>query len=117
MKGRGFAFRLNCACAGLVQAFRREASFRIQVAAAVLASASLPWLRPPLVWAALVMIMIALVLAAELFNTALEHTLDGLHPEQAEFVRIAKDCAAAAVLVLSLASVAVYVLMLLQLIS
>jgi diacylglycerol kinase len=34
--------------------------------------------------------MIGLVLAAELVNTALEHTLDGLHAEQAEFVRIAR---------------------------
>jgi diacylglycerol kinase (ATP) len=42
----------------------------------------------------------------------LEHALDGLHPQQAPFVRIAKDCAAAAVLVLSAASVVVFALML-----
>jgi hypothetical protein len=61
--------------------------------------------------------MIALVLAAELANTALEHLLDGLHPEQAEFVRIAKDCSAAAVLVFSTTSVAVFALMLLTLVN
>jgi diacylglycerol kinase (ATP) len=59
--------------------------------------------------------MVTLVLAAELFNTALEHALDGLHPQQAEFVRLAKDCAAAAVLVLSLGAVVVFGLMLFDL--
>ena len=56
--------------------------------------------------------MVALVLAAELFNTALEHLVDGLHPEEAGFVRVAKDCAAAAVLVLSVAAVVVFLMML-----
>ena len=56
------------------------------------------------------------MLAAELVNTALEHTLDGLHAEHAEFVRIAKDCAAAAVLVLSATAAIVFVLMLVALV-
>lgn len=99
---------------GVASAFHREASFRVELlfgAAALLFTA---WLSPPPLWVALVVIMIALVLAAELLNTALEQVLDGLHPGQAEFVRIAKDCAAAAVLVFSVASVAVFGLMLLD---
>ena len=60
----------------------------------------------------LVAVMIGLVLAAELLNTALERALDGLHPEWADFVRMAKDCGAGAVLVLSATSVVVFVLML-----
>lgn len=83
----------------------------MQLAAAAFALMSLFFLRPSLLWSALVVVMIFLVLAAELFNTAIEHVLDGLHPENAEFVRIAKDCAAAAVLVLSIASVLVFVFM------
>lgn len=63
---------------------------------------------------ALVIVMVALVLAAELFNTALEHLLDGLHPQQAEFVRIAKDCSAGAVLLFSITSVVVFALMVLK---
>lgn len=112
MKGRGFLFRAACALQGMRAAFRSESSFRTQVAAAVLAACATLLIRPPLVWAALVAAMIALVLAAELFNTALEHVLDALHPGDAEFVRIAKDCAAAAVLVLSILSVAVFCMML-----
>ncbi len=111
MKGQGFAHRLRVALAGLREAFAAERSFRTQVLAAAFALAALTWLRPPLVWIALVVIMIGLVLAAELINTAMEHILDGLHPGPGAFVRIAKDCAAAAVLVLSLAALVVFALM------
>ncbi len=110
-KGKGFLERLRCAIQGIFIAFRQESSFRFQIAAAVLACLSLFFFHPALFWSALVLIMIALVLAAELFNTAIEHVLDGLHPDEAEFVRIAKDCAAAAVLVLSMASILVFFLM------
>ena len=51
--------------------------------------------------------MIGAVLAAETFNTALEHALDRLHPEQDPAIGLAKDCAAGAVLVLSLVSLCV----------
>ena len=112
MKNKAFHHRLNFAWAGLRAAFRHEASFRTEIFAAIAALAVTLWLHPAVLWLALVVIMIALVLAAELFNTALEHMLDGLHPEQAEFVRIAKDCSAAAVLIFSLASLVVFVLML-----
>lgn len=114
MKGRGFMSRLGFALSGLQAAFRNERSFRFQTLAAGVALLTTLWLRPPAVWLALVVVMVALVLAAELVNTALEHALDALHPEQAVFVRIAKDCAAASVLVLSLAAVAVFLLMLFE---
>jgi len=39
------------------------------------------------------------VLAAELFNTAIELLADELHPHDSPRIRIVKDCAAAAVLV------------------
>ena len=112
MKGKPFYRRARFAWEGLRAAFQHEASFRTEVFAAVGAIAVTAWLNPPALWTALVIVMIALVLAAELFNTALEHALDGLHPEQAPFVRLAKDCAAASVMVLSVCSVMVFLLML-----
>ena len=112
VKNLSFFHRLRNASRGISSALGLEASFRTELVMAILALYSTLYLRPQAIWLALVVVMIALVLAAELFNTALEHTLDALHPAQAEFVRIAKDCAAGAVLVLSLASVAVFVLML-----
>ena len=111
MKGHSLQQRCRYACQGLASAFRHEASFRTEVVFGVAALLFTLWLRPSWLWAALVVIMIAAVLAAELFNTALEHLLDGLHPGEAEFVRIAKDCAAAAVMVFSVASLAVFLMM------
>lgn len=112
MKNQPLYRRFRFAWQGLAEAFFHEASFRSEALAATLAIGSMFWIRPPLVWVALVVVMIALVLAAELLNTALEHALDGLHPAQASFVRLAKDCAAASVMVLSVCSVIVFLLML-----
>jgi len=112
MRFRGFTDRLRHAVRGVREGFRQEANFRIQLLAACCAIASLLWLRPPLIWAALIAILIGLVLAAELLNTALERALDGLHPKEAEFVRIAKDCSAAAVLILSATAAVVFLAML-----
>lgn len=112
MKGQSLFKRFGFARQGLIAAFVHEVSFRTHLVAAVAAVGATLFIRPPLVWVALVLVMISLMLAAELFNTALEHALDGLHPEQAQFVRVAKDCAAAAVLVLSACSVLVFLLML-----
>ena len=114
MKGKPFYRRLRFAWEGWRAAFQNEASFRTEVFAAVGAIAVTAWLNPPALWMALVIVMIALVLAAELFNTALEHALDGLHPEQSPFVRLAKDCAAASVMVLGACSVIVFLLMLVE---
>jgi undecaprenol kinase len=54
--------------------------------------------RPAPLWWALVLLASAGVLAAELFNTAIEHLADHLHPDLHPAIRIVKDCAAAAVL-------------------
>lgn len=112
MKGRGLFVRVHFALAGIAHALQQEASFQMQAIAGVGVLLAALILKPPLVWLALLAIMVVLVLAAELFNTALEETLDGLHPANAEFVRRAKDCAAGAVLLMSIGSVIVFVLML-----
>jgi diacylglycerol kinase (ATP) len=112
MKSRPFNERLGFALSGIATAFRSEASFRVQIAIAVLVIASLFAIRPPAIWWALIILTVSLVLAAELFNTALERMLDHLHPERHPAIRIAKDCSAAAVLVLSFAAIWVYLAML-----
>ncbi len=103
-KNRPFPQRLGYALAGLRAAWRHERSFRTQGRFALLALLYLLLLRPEPVWWALIGVMVALVLAAELFNTALEHLADRLHPEQHPSIGLAKDCAAGAVWVLSLAA-------------
>ena len=114
MKNRPFVDRLGFALSGIVSTFRSEASFRMQIAAAAVMLIVLWWLRPPPAWWAIVMAMAGLVLAAELFNTALERVIDHLHPAHHPATRIAKDCAAAAVLVLSIAALGVFIALIVE---
>jgi undecaprenol kinase len=74
-------------------------------------------LRPGPFWWALVMLASAGVLAAEMFNTALEHLVDHLHPEIHPRIGVVKDCAAAGVLIASLGAVAVMVALVVHLIK
>ncbi|MCK9283738.1 MAG: diacylglycerol kinase [Rhodocyclaceae bacterium] len=113
-KGLSFHARLGFALRGLRVAAVHEASFRIQLVAAVVAMLATAWIRPGWLWAALIAVAVGLVLALELVNTALEHALDGLHPDQASFVAVAKDCAAAAVLMSSALAVVLFAFMLLD---
>lgn len=114
MKNRPFGSRLGFAWAGLRAAWRQEKSFRTQGWFALAALLLLLLLRPAPLWWALIGVMVALVLAAELVNTALEHLADHLHPEQHPKIKLVKDCAAAAVLLLSLASLWLVAMMLLE---
>lgn len=57
--------------------------------------------------------MASLVIAAELINTALEHLVDHLHPEAHPRIKIVKDCAAAAVLIVSAGALWVALMMIL----
>lgn len=107
MKNQPFHRRLSFALAGIGAALRSEKSFRTQFAAAIAIVLVLAWLQPAPVWWALIALAIAGVFAAELINTALEALADHLHPEQHPRIKLAKDCAAAAVLVASLAALAV----------
>jgi diacylglycerol kinase (ATP) len=74
-------------------------------------------LRPPAVWWALVLLASAAVVAAELFNTAIEHLADLLHPQQSPAIRLVKDCAAAAVLIAVLGALGVAAALLVYLLS
>lgn len=112
MKNRPFAERLGFAVAGIRTVFARESSFRIQCALALAAVCVTLALEPGPLWWALIALAIALVLSLELANSALEYLLDHLHPERAREIGAAKDSAAAAVLVASLAALCVGGLML-----
>jgi undecaprenol kinase len=117
MKNRGFQSRLGFAVAGIVAVWRRERSFRTQTAAAGAAIAATVLLRPGLLWAAAVILSVALVLALELLNSALEAMIDRLHPDIAPAIKLAKDAAAGAVLVASIGAAVVGALMLLSVVA
>ncbi|HEY0413825.1 MAG TPA: diacylglycerol kinase [Allosphingosinicella sp.] len=110
-KNRPFAVRLGFAVAGIRTVKRREKSFRTQSMLGGGAAAALVLLRPGLVWAALVLLSTGLVLALEAVNGALEYLADRVHPDWAEEIGHAKDAAAGAVLIASLAAAAVGALM------
>jgi len=108
MKNQPFHKRLSYSLQGIGTAWKQEASFRTQSVLALGVVALLIGLRPPAIWWALLLLNCGLVLAAELFNTALEHALDHLHPEIHPAIKVSKDCAAGAVLVFSLSSVGTF---------
>lgn len=111
MKNRAFHQRLAFAWSGLRNAWHNEASLRTQIIMAALLLIALLILRPALIWWALSGVMAALVIAAELINTALEQLADHLHPEPHPRIKLMKDSAAAAVLILSVAALWVALMM------
>jgi undecaprenol kinase len=97
-KNQSFFKRLSFAVAGLREAIRSEHSLRFHAAALAGVVIVLCILRPEPIWWALAAIASALVIMAELFNTAVEHLIDHLHPHAHPRIGIVKDFAAAAVL-------------------
>jgi len=116
-KNQSFFARLRFAFAGLAQGVRAERSLRFQLFAFGVVLIALVVVRPEPAWWALVILASAGVISAELVNTAIEHLADHLHPEAHPSIRIVKDCAAAAVLVASLAALAVATALLVHLMA
>ena len=56
-------------------------------------------LRPAAVWWGVILLTTGLVLAAELFNAAIEALVDHLHPDRHPEIQTVKDMAAGAVVV------------------
>jgi diacylglycerol kinase (ATP) len=116
-KNQPFVRRFRFALAGLAIAWRSEHSLRYQSLALVCAILTLIALRLEPIWWALVALTSSAVIGAELFNTALEHLADHLHPETHPRIRIVKDCAAAAVLVAAFGAVAVGIALVIHLLG
>jgi len=107
VKNRPFRVRIGFALAGVATGWRREKSFRTQTGIALLALIALIVLHPAPIWWAVMAVIVALVLALELLNAALEGVVDHLHPDIHPAIKVIKDMAAGAVLVMSLAALLV----------
>ncbi len=96
------------AWAGLAYAFQTQRNFRIHVVVGIVAIALGLWLQLNSIEMAIIGLTIGAVLTMELLNTAIESVVD-LTVKQSyhDLARIAKDCAAGAVLVSSIAAVVV----------
>lgn len=97
-KNQSFFKRLRFALVGLREGVRAEHSLRFQVAACGGVLVALCIFRPEPIWWAVTLLASALVIMAELFNTAIEHLVDHLHPARHPRIGMVKDIAAGAVL-------------------
>ena len=104
LKSFGFAIR------GFVGAVCDEGHLRFHLVAAVYVLVFSLFYHFSAVQTAVLVILIALVIAAELFNTAIEKACDAVTKEQNEHIKRAKDISAGAVLVMSVAAVIVAVI-------
>ena len=99
IKSFGYSFK------GLIHVITHETNVQIHLAALVVTTfagayfhiSRFEWMVQTLV--------IASVIGAEFFNTAIERTIDLLHPEKAPRAGLIKDIAAAGVLVLAIGAV------------
>jgi diacylglycerol kinase (ATP) len=115
-KNLPFLNRLRFALAGLALGLRAERSLRTQALVMLAVLVVLAIVRPEPMWWALVILASSAVLAAELFNTAIERLCDHLHPAVHPEIRIVKDCAAAGVLICSAGAVGVAIALLIELV-
>ena len=88
------------AFAGFAAAIQTETNWKMGIAESLLVVAVAWYLQISSSDWLVVIIMIGLVLSAELFNSAIEKVVDILSPRQHPQAKLAKDFAAAAVVVL-----------------
>jgi diacylglycerol kinase len=92
---------------GLGVAVREEANFRVHFGVAAAATAAGAWVDLSLERWCLIALCIAIVMAAEMANTAIEHLARAVTREPNPEVRDALDVASAAVLVAAIGAAAV----------
>lgn len=112
MKTRSLWHSFACAFSGLRDVVRGGRNAKIHIVIALVVIATGLWLKISRTDWAILLLTIGAVFAAEAANTALESVVDLVSPDHHELARRAKDCAAAAVLMLAIMAVAVGLLIL-----
>jgi diacylglycerol kinase len=100
------------AFAGLAWLWRTQPNTRIHALATAAVGGLMLWLPLSRLEIALLLWVIAAVWSAELLNTAIEALADRISPDRHPLIKVAKDSAAAAVLVLAIAAVLIGLLIL-----
>ena len=114
MKNGPFHKRLGFAVTGVAEGWRNERSFRLHILIALGTIAGLCWLQPAPIWWAIILLTIGMVLALELINGAMEALIDHLHPDIHPRIRVVKDMAAGAVLIMAMTSMVMAALVVLD---
>lgn len=87
---------------GFISSFKTERNMKIHVLAMVLVVILGIYLKLNQIEWCIIVISIALVISAELFNTAIETLVDMVSPEKNPNAKLVKDISAAAVLALAI---------------
>ena len=90
---------------GLISSFKTERNMKIHILAMIIVIALGLSVRLNKIDWYICIILIALVISSELFNTAIETIVDMISPEKNEKAKLVKDISAAAVLVLAIGAV------------
>jgi len=110
MKNQPLIQKIKNAGSGIIFTLKTEKNFRFHCLAAVAVIIALSVLQPAVIWWAMIILCIGLIMASELINTAIETLLDYMHPDIHPEIGKVKDIMAGMVLVLSLVSVIIAVL-------
>ena len=108
MKNQNLAESFKYAFSGIFETLKKERNFKIHACAAICALGLSIFLKISVVEFVCILISIAMVLSAELINTAVESAVDLLMGEKRHpLAKAAKDAAAGAVLISSINAAAV----------
>jgi diacylglycerol kinase len=107
MPRRSLLLTFRDAFRGIGHVIGTQRNAKIQTAIGLVTLIMAGLLRVPIGGCALLAITVAVVLAAEAANTALEEIVNVVSPELSKTARIAKDAAAGAVLIVAIGAVAV----------
>lgn len=110
--GRHWRTKFACAFRGLSIGVRGQSSYAVHVPVTLAVFALAAWLRLSVTQWSILLLCVAIVVSAELFNSALEHLAKAITSEQNEHVRNALDVASGAVLVASIGAAIVGLLVL-----
>ena len=95
---------------GFISSFKTERNMKIHIVAMIFVIIAGTYLKINFIEWCIIAIAIALVIAGELFNTAIETIVDMISPEKNPKAKLAKDISAAAVLALSIGAAIVGVI-------
>jgi diacylglycerol kinase len=102
-----FVRSMGHAIHGLRHVLRHERNARIHLVTAVIVFAGAVLLKISVYGFSSVFFAVVLVFLAEVFNTAIERTLDLIDPNENPHIKVIKDMSAGAVLIAALSAVAI----------
>lgn len=109
-KNKNFLVALKNAINGIIFAFKSETNIKIDILAMILVIIGSIIIKVNYIELLIIILTIGLVISAEMFNSAIENTVDLVTQEYNERAKIIKDISAGAVLITSIIAVIVAVI-------